>query len=97
MKDKGTAVFGSHNRRCITVFGKDKAIANDDDGAASADKLRTARRIIADDLVYELVKERPCVGPAHEAVNVDGSVVAKVGDCLLNMGQIRRSVGRRTI
>src|SRR5215831_14804789 len=97
MEDKSTAILGSYNGRCVTVFWKDKAIANDDDHTASADKLRTACRIVADELVYELVKELPCLGPSHEAVNVDGSVVAKARDRLLNPIHIRRSVGRRTI
>lgn len=84
MEHKGTAALGSHNGRRITVFGKDKAIANHNDGTARADNLRTACCLVADDLVYKLVKELSCLGPPHEAVNVDGSVVAKAGDRLLH-------------
>jgi hypothetical protein len=50
MGKEGISIFRSRYRFRVGAFGKDEAIASDDDGAASADKLWDACCVVADDL-----------------------------------------------
>ena len=88
MEEAGIEMFRVRYWLTVGPVGKDKTIADDDDGAAAVGNPWAASGVIADDLFEKLIEELSSLGPSNERVNVNGSVVEGTRNFLLYSVQI---------